>query len=159
MLTVPSDVAALAGNTITIPIRLQTNGNEINSLIFSLDLDQAWLAIDADHLEDVISFDLPNGFILSPAFDASDADGELDFVIYHPTNPKAKLTDGDIILITIQTGSPVNPTLASILASQDPRASFANTSGQSIGGILVDGAVYISGSGLQQVYLPMTMFK
>lgn len=147
---------APSGGSVTIPIEFAGSGNEISSLIFSIDYDQSWLTFDpadndSDGIPDAISFNLPGTFSGSVTLDVNDADGELDFFIADLTPPLTALPDGVIAYLTLGIGNPSITTQASVKFSQDPMASFGNTSGQSIVGTTVDGSVYILANA---VYLP-----
>jgi len=149
-LEIPDQVPSFLNADTVIPVNLETGGNAISSAVFSVDFDEAWLSIDPadsnhDGLPDAIELSLSQGFMASTAFDPTDQDGELDFVIYN--NPMAipkTFSDGTIAKLTMRTGSPVKPTLAFIDWASDPRPSFGSVLGTSLASLTLNGSAYIA---------------
>ncbi len=148
-LTLPDRAPAAPNSTVTLPLTFTAGGNQISSLIFSLDYDQAWLSFDPtdsddDGIPDAMTLNLPDGFDGSVMFNAGDTDGELDFFIADTFPPLAWLPDGTLASVTLHTGNPPASTEATVNFSADPAASFGNTAGQSVPGIADNGSVWIA---------------
>ena len=159
-LAIPDQVPALPGGRVTLPVNFTANDNSISSVVFSVDYDQAWLSFDptdsdGDDVPDVVTFNLPGAFDASVAFDGGDTDGELDFFIADLFPPLASLSDGAIVSMTLNVGSPPSATEAAVNFSPDPVASFGDTSGQSVPGTTDDGSVLVVSTDAYQVYLPL----
>jgi hypothetical protein len=133
---------------VILPVSFVANDHNITSLIFSVDYDQTWLAFDptdsnGDGVPDAAIFNLPGAFSASVTFDGGDMDGELDFFIADLFPPLAVLSDGAMVSMTLDVGSPPSATEAAVNFSPDPAASFGDTSGQSVSGTMDDGSVLI----------------
>jgi hypothetical protein len=160
VLTIPDQVPASPGGMVTLPVNFTANGNSIASMIFSVDYDQTWLTFDptdsdSDGIPDTVTLDIPSAFNASVTFDGGDTDGELDFFIADTFPPLASLPDGAIVSMTLNVGSPPSVTEAAVNFSQDPVASFGDTSGQSVPGTTDDGSVLIASTDTYQIYLPL----
>jgi hypothetical protein len=88
-LAIPDQVPAVANQQVALPVSLDTQGNDVSSIVLSIDYDQSWLSfddgdLDKDGLPDAIRFNLPEGYVASASFDPQDKDGEIDMVIYFP---------------------------------------------------------------------------
>lgn len=149
-LSIPSGIQAHAGQAIPVPIRFVSNSHSIASTIFSVDLDQACLALDTadsnlDSIPDAVVLNTPGAFSASVTFDASDADGELDFFIADTFPPLSSLPDGILATITFTATCPAitSSITAPVDFSAEPTASFGNTAGQSVPGATLDGSVEI----------------
>jgi hypothetical protein len=161
-LDIPNEVPAGPGSIVEMKLGLQTKGKAVNSLVFSIDFDEAWLTFDpADHdsdgMPDAITANLPQGFQVFSSFDTSDKDGELDLVIYNPLSPFASLSDGNLLSLRFKTGETPDEYLAEVNASRDPQPSFGSVDGQSILGRVDDGSVRISNVRYNYIYLPLTI--
>jgi hypothetical protein len=159
-LAIPDQVPASPGGTVTLPVNFTANGNSIASMIFSVDYDQTWLTFDPtdsdeDGIPDTVTLDIPSAFNASVTFDGGDTEGELDFFIADTFPPLASLPDGAIVSMTLNVGSPPSVTEAAVNFSQDPVASFGDTSGQSVPGTTDDGSVLIASTDTYQIYLPL----
>jgi hypothetical protein len=161
-LTVPDSYPAIPRQNISLPVYLDTKGKLISSVVFSIDIDQSWLAFDDrdgdnDGLPDALRFNLPQGFEVTAAYDSQDLDGEIDVVIYYPGLAQASLPSGNLLTVKLQTGDPQGNFVAEVKSSFDPQASFGSTTGSSIPGTLVDGSVWIFKTLVNQIYLPFTV--
>lgn len=153
VLSIPSNLTALPGSTVAVPITFTANGSQIASLVFSIDYDQSLLLYD-DTLPNAISFSLPADFVGSCSADLTDTDGEIDCFVLDPTTPLASLPDGVVLTVTLRTLSPPSDTFASVGFSTDsPPASFGDTEGQSVAGSTSDGAVWV-GTGPPPLFIP-----
>jgi Tol biopolymer transport system component len=160
-LTVPDSYLASPGQHVSLPISFDPKGKDVSSAVFSIDFDQSWLTFDgtdsnSDGLPDAISFNLPEGFVASAAYDAQDEDGEIDVVIYYPGLVQASLPAGSIMTVSLATGAPQGNFVAEVKSSLDPRASFGSPTGLSLPGTLVDGSIWIFNN-LGRIFLPVTV--
>ena len=152
-LSIPSNLTAPPGSTVAVPITFSSNGNQIASLVFSIDYDQNVLLYD-DSLPNAISFSLPADFVGSCSADITDTDGEIDCFILDPTTPLAALPDSVVLTVTLRTLSPSSDTFATVGFSTDsPPASFGDVEGQSVAGTTSDGAVWV-GTGPPPLLFP-----
>lgn len=148
-LRISEQIAANASEPVVVPVHYTSNGQEIASVVFSVDLDTTNLSFDptdsdGDGIPDAVVFDVAAGFSASAAYDVGDSDGELDVFIADTFPPFASLADGDLIRIMLEAGAPAQNTDVPIRFSRDPRASFGSTSGSSVSGSTSDGSVLIS---------------
>lgn len=170
ILSIPSNIPTHTSQTVSMPVNFTSNDHSIASTAFSVDSDQTCLAFDAtdsdqDGIPDAVTLSLPGAFNVSVTFDGGDTDGELDFFIADLLPPRASLSDGTIVSMTLNVGSPPSATEVAVNFSQDPSASFGNTSGQSVPGTTDGGSVLIVPTGTPtatptstcayQVYLPL----
>jgi len=147
-LSLPDQVQAQRGGTVTLPVTFNSGGHAIASTVFSVDYDQTWLTFDptdsnGDGIPDDITFSTPPAFTPQVAFNPADTDGELDFVIADFAPPLASLPSGIIVSITFAVGTPPATLGAAVNFSQSPAASFGNTAGQSVPGTTDNGSVLI----------------
>ncbi|MFQ5814196.1 MAG: hypothetical protein ACE5I2_13555, partial [Anaerolineae bacterium] len=151
ILSIPSNVPAVAGQAVSVPVNFTSNGHSIASTAFSVDYDQTCLAFDptdndGDDIPDAVNLSLPGAFNASVTFDGNDTDSELDFLIADTFPPLSSLPDGAIATITFIATcqpSPGTSIIAPVDFSDDPPASFGNTDGQSVPGITSNGSVKI----------------
>jgi hypothetical protein len=150
-LTIPQQIPAAPGASVSVPITFDNGGNSISSLFFSIDFDETLLTFDPtdsdfDGTPDAISFNVPAAFFPGVTYDASDTDGELDFTITDPAPPLAAMPNRVIATITFVAGSPPVTSDANVGFSATPGPSFGNTAGQSVAGVGVGGSVRIIAS-------------
>ncbi|HSQ26242.1 MAG TPA: hypothetical protein VLM80_03855 [Anaerolineales bacterium] len=153
----PDAVQALKDGTVNIPISFNPATSLVNSMIFSIDIDESWLGFedtdaDKDGLPDAVSFTLPDGFIGFVSYNADDSDGELDVAVYNLTGSGA-LPAGTFMNLSLTTGSPSGTFLAVVQSSADPVESFGSTTGLSLLGVVQDGSVSIADT--LRTFLPM----
>lgn len=139
---------ALPQQMVTIPVTYQAAGESIGSVVFSLDIDATLLSFDSsdnnnDGIPDAITIKTPPAFAASVSYDASDADGEIDFALFNFASPPQALPDVEIAEITFTTGAVSGCQLAAVGFSADPPPSFGSTTGDSITGTAVPGGVNI----------------
>jgi len=163
-LTIPAKVPIWPGGRAALPIHLDTWGQEVSSLVFSVDFDQSWLSFnpsdkDGDGLPDAINFNLPDGFLATAQYDPADTDGELDIVVFQLGIPQAIIPTGNILTIGLIAGQPEGSFLAEVKSSLDPRASFGSSTGFSLDGEAVDGSVFIAGEASHLTFLPVTIYE
>lgn len=149
MLAVPDLMSPPASRHASVPVDFTSNGHSIAAIAFSVDYDESLLAFDPtdddqDNLPDTITLNLPSAFDASVNFDESDSIGELDFLIADTLPPLASLPDGTVATVSLNVvRSPTSTTSAKVSFSDNPVASFGNTSGQSVPGTTRDGSVLI----------------
>jgi subtilisin family serine protease len=147
-LVIPSQVVITQGDTVTIPIVLDDGGGDIGSVVFSVDYDESLLSFDPtdtnnDGVPDAVSFATPSGSIASVAFDPTDWDGELDFILLGPSSPPAELGSSTLVSVTF-----VATTTASgegmVGFSMSPPPSFGTVSGRGANGLFSNGSVNVT---------------
>jgi len=163
-LIIPASVPIWPGGRAALPIAFDPQGQEVASLVFSVDFDQSWISfnpsdVNGDGLPDAIDFNLPDGFLATAQYDPADTDGELDVVVYHLGMPQASLPAGNILTIGLVAGRPQGTFLAEVKSSLDPHASFGSPAGMSLDGVAVDGSMLIAGEADNLVFLPVTIYK
>lgn len=151
-LVVGAELSVAAGNNITIPIALRTDGNVIAGIGLSIDFDETCLSfdpLDADNsgVPDSVSFDMSPQFFPSVSYDATDIDGEIDIIIADFSPPFAALAETEALInivfgTTCQPQSDVGQT-AAVTFSQQPAVSFSDPTGRSIAGEAIGGSVLI----------------
>ena len=152
-LLIPKGLEPGSDGNVTFPVRLAANGATISSLLFSLDLDPQCLVFnpaDADRngRPDAVTISVPSGFTTSVAYDAGDADGELDLLVADYSPPFAILADG--ALASIRLGIACRPSDGTAIDIPVPfslarAASFSMPSGSELPGQTVDGSIHVSG--------------
>lgn len=150
LLAIQDRIPADPSSTVVVPITFFSDGNNIASLIFSVDYDETSLSLDgtdadSDGIPDAIALNLPTGYFATVPFDPTDTDGEIEFVIGDFTLPFSSLPDGDIVEITFQTLNIPTPAEAPVNFANDPPASFGNDEGKSVQGTTDNGSVLIGG--------------
>lgn len=149
VLSIPHQLPATSGGKVTVPIRLQTNGSAVNSLLFAVNYDEKALNFDAadnnhDGIPDAITFTLPQPFLNSVTFDKQGANGELHFVVTGFSSPPTALKDGPLLSVTFDVAQLPTATETAVQIAQLPAASFADTQGRALGGATVSGSVLIA---------------
>lgn len=150
-LSIPQNVPAYPYQNVVMPIQFTGNGNNISSLIFSVDFDQTCLQFDptdadGDDVPDAVTFSVPAAFSASVMFNANNTAGELGFLIYDPFLPLAALPNGTLASVQLRaicqpaTGVPI---VARVGFASEPPASFGTTTGASVPGVTSDGSVAI----------------
>lgn len=139
-LAIPTLIPAAPNSTVTIPVIFSGGGNSIASTVFSIDLDNSWLALDPS-IPFSLTVTLPLGFVGSCWADPTDLDGEVDCYLMDPTAPLLALPDGVIASITVATGNAPDGTIAPVNFSSEPPPSFGSTIGTSVPGVAISGSV------------------
>ena len=143
------------GNQLTVPIAFASNGAAIAATVFSLDFDEACLALDPydgnnDGRPDAIGLNIPPGLFASVSFNAADNDSEIDVIIADYFPPFATLSDLAALLAITFTAICVPPAGGELSAplnfANDPQPSFGTTAGQSIEGTITGGTVTVVSS-------------
>ena len=157
ILSMPDALPVAANDSVTVPIHLATNGHEISSIAFSIDLDGAHTSFspadaNGDGIPDAINFLVPASFTVSASYDAADVDSELDILITDVSLPLSALSEGELLTLELVTGNVPFGTEIPLEFSINPGASFGNTAGQSILGTMENGSLMVT---IQRLFLPM----
>lgn len=126
-LLLPARLEGLAGQPVLLPIELQTSGQAVRSVVFSLDLPPS------------LSFDpatgisgLPPGFTATATYLSSRTFGELQVAIAPGTG---NLPAGQLLVLELATAaSPAVASAAAIRFGVEPRASWGGSRGESLAG-------------------------
>ena len=124
------------GESLWLPVRLQSRGQAISSLVFSLDVSPRLLIIDPsdrdrDGIPDAVRFPAGTPSMANIRFDSGDRDGELDVLISNLSG--TALADGVVLEIQVEA---LRRTLIArgLQFSTAPEASFGSVGGKSISG-------------------------
>lgn len=150
-LSLPATSSTTAAAVVDVPVSLDTAGQQVSGVLFSVDYDQHCLRFhnadaDADGLPDGFQALIPADFSVSAAVDATDDDGEIDAIVLDLSLPFSSLPPGPIAVLRF-TATCV-PEYASIVRSPiefstSPSASFSSPLGRNIHGFTVGGIVEI----------------
>lgn len=153
-LQIGAAVTATAGSVITAPLTFVGAGVAVNAISFSLDLDQACLALDlrdqnGDGQPDALRFYAPPTFQVIASTDLTDEDGEVDIIIADLFPPFTVLPDR-APLVTLRLSAVCQPEAGAtkrgaIRFADDPTPSFGGLNGESLQGTAIDGWVTIVG--------------
>lgn len=162
VLALPSAAVPGSDGYVSVPVQLSPDGAAVTSLVFSLDIEQTCLLfdpVDADRngRPDAVTVNLPASFIVSVAYDARDADGELDFVIADYSPPYTGMPEGP--LVTVRLGVTCQPAEGAaqdipLIFSSVPAASFAAPNGAQLPGVTVNGSVRVTSGAAAPVFAP-----
>ena len=162
VLGMPSGLAPGRDGIVTVPVYLAPGGASVSSVLFSLDIAQQCLVFDpadgdGSGMPDAISVQAPSAFVISTAYDALDADGELDFILADYSPPYATLPAGD--LVTIRLGVACWPSSGEALDiqlpfSSAPAPSFSAPSGSALQGGTVEGSVHVTNVAAVPTFAP-----
>jgi hypothetical protein len=140
-LSIPTNIPAYPGNAVSVPLEFTSFGQTVDTATFSIDFDEDCLNYNST------TFTLPDTSAGSVGYDASDIDGELDFVIQPLSYPSVPLGDGQVALVnfTVDPSCQADPDgtrSVRVGFSTDPRASFG-AGGTSVPGGTTDGTVVV----------------
>lgn len=163
-LQIGAAVTTTANSVITVPLTYAGAGSAVNTISFSLDIDQACLAFDpqdqnGDGQPDALRFHTSPSFLVIVATDLADEDGEVDIIIADLFPPFTVFPDLSP-LITIRLRAVCQPEAGAtkqgtIRFSQDPTPSFGTITGGSLQGTAIDGWVTIVGPPASTTPTPM----
>ena len=152
-LIIPTEITAVFGDPVDVPVELDTQGSALASIAFSVDYDDTCLSFDptdtnpVDGIPDAIDISLPASFNATVFHDLGDTDGELDLLLFADDPTMTSFTDGTIATITFTTTCSPGTTTSSIITpvvfSDDPQPSFGDPGGQDVFGGSDDGSVEI----------------
>jgi hypothetical protein len=155
-LTIPSQIPASMNSLVSIPVSFSANGNNVASVLFSIDYDENYLTFDSG-VAGAITLNVGADFVGSCSPDLTDTDGELDCFVYDPLPPLTALPSGVMITIKLKTGNPASNITAAVNFSQNSAPySFGSTTGQSVVGTAQNGSVSITvgAAPTSKAYLP-----
>ncbi|MEM7536629.1 MAG: Ig-like domain-containing protein [Chloroflexota bacterium] len=154
-LTVGDVGPVVVGDTVSVSIAFASHGNSISAVLFSVDYDENCLAFDAsdgngDNISDAISWDAPASYNPVVSYDASDGDGEIDFIFADYSPFATVLTDsGQFVQIAFTVVCEPNPgetLMAAVGFSSLPPPSFSNPDGFDVPGSTAGSTVLIHGA-------------
>jgi len=148
---IEKEVPGPAWSQVTLPITLVTNGNPVNSAVFSVDYDRTWLSFDPND-PDAISLNLPEGFDAEVSLGAT---GQLNFAIF-TLDSGLTLPDGIIANVVFTAGQPEQASLAPVVFFYDPPVSLGSTIGESVPVVPENGSVWVY-SLIRHIFLPLTV--
>lgn len=135
-LLLPPQLEGTGGEAIELPIRLETGGQGVRSIVFSLDLPDIVTFdpadSDGDGLPDAVASMLPPGSHVSAQLDSSRRYGELRIAI-EPV--PGSLADGTVLIITLQAAPTSTLVTGKLSFGLEPRASWGGTEGESLNGV------------------------
>lgn len=153
LIDVPDRIEANVGESAAVTVNLDSDGEAISGVIFSLDIEPECLAFnpsdgDGDGIPDAATFVLPPQFSPSLSYQADDPDGEIDVVITDYSPPLASLPDGPLLAlrfdVVCEPAVTDNSRISDIFFSAYPPPSFGNPAGQSVPGDSSAGSVKIT---------------
>ena len=153
LLDVPDRIPAVVGASAVVTVNLDSDGEAISGLIFSLDINPTCLAFNdtdanGDGIPDAAQFVVPPQLTPSVSYQPDDTDGEIDVVITDYSPPLATLPNGPVLAlrfdVVCEPDVADNSRISDITFSAFPPASFGNPAGQSVLGISSPGSVKIS---------------
>lgn len=124
-LLLPDRLAGTSGGTIALPIELQTGGQAVRSVVFSLDLPPSLSFDPATGIRD-----LPPGITATATYLASRTFGELQVAI---TPGGGNLPAGVLLELELESAA-LAATAASIVFGVEPKASWGGSRGESLEG-------------------------
>ena len=153
LLDIPDRIPATVGGSAIVTVNLDTDGEAISGLIFSLDIDPTCLAFNdsdanGDGIPDAAQFVVPLQFSPSIGYQPDDTDGEIDVVITDYSPPLASLPNGPVLALRFdvicEPDITDNSRISDITFSAFPPVSFGNPAGQGVPGISSPGSVKIA---------------
>ena len=124
-------------NSVRATIALDTAGQSLSALAFSLDIDESVLRLDptdadADGVPDAVRFLGTAASLKSAAYDADDTDGELDILLADLQEVASPFVEGVLLEIEFEVLAP--STGGGLSFATMPTPSFGNITGGSIAG-------------------------
>ncbi len=132
-LSIPADLPVEPDGIVVVPVRFASSGHAINSVVFSLDIDQALLSFGATD-PGAVEFLGVESSVQSVSFQPGDEDGELDFIVADPTAAPVLLADGLLVEIRLRALAPAGELRNAVVFSRDPSASFGDALGRAVPG-------------------------
>jgi len=150
-ITIAKEVPGPSWSQVTVPITLATNGNPINSAVFSVDYDRTWLSFNPLD-PDAISLNLPEGFDAEVSLGAL---GQLNFAVF-TFDPELILPDGVLAEVIYNVGQPDQASLSPVTFFYEPPVSLGSTAGESVPVLPEDGSVWVY-TLIRRIFLPFTV--
>ncbi len=150
-LTLPTYTATAAAAEVEIPIHLETGGQKVSGVLFSVDYDPRCLEfqgadVDGNGLPDGIQPLTPPQFSFSAAFNPADAQGEIDVVLLDLSVPFAELPTGPLAILHFTPTcipAPGGVESAVLRFSDRPSPSFGDPQGRNVSGVWAGGVIDI----------------
>ncbi len=150
-LTLPAYTATAAAAEVELPIHLDTAGQKVSGVLFSVDYDPRCLEFegadaDGNGLPDGIQALTPPQFSFSAAFNPADAQGEIDVVLLDLSVPFAELPTGPLAILRFTTTcipSAGGVESAVLRFSDRPQPSFGDPLGKNVAGVWAGGVIDI----------------
>ena len=151
-LSIPEAIPAIPGQTVVVPITLDSDGGDVSGVSFSLRYDRFCLGFDptddnSDGLPDSATVFLPPEFQrLLVAEAPEDSDREVDVVLADLVYPLAAMPDGPIVSIELNVDSRPSCWEMTIAVGfwADAPATYFDTNGEEVTGTMYGGSVTIS---------------
>jgi hypothetical protein len=145
-LSIPANIPGGVGDTVSVPVNFNQNGQNIDTTTFSIDFDEQCLSFDRG-VAGAVTFMVPGDFITSWSYNEFDRNGEIDISVYDQTEPRTIIPDGTLLTVKLKVKAtcmapPGSTNNARVGFSNDPPPSFGSY-GQSIPGYATDGFVRI----------------
>lgn len=161
-LSLPPTLSVAAGQALTVPIHLHSDGQPVAAAIFALDFDPTSLHFDPtdrnnDGLPDAVTFRLPAG--VTPKVTLAANGRQLQFVLADLTPPLTTLPNGELAVIHL-TAQATQPTTTTVVFAAPP-ASLGTALGQSLPVAISNALVLIApdkaDSPQRRLYLPVML--
>ena len=151
-LSIPNDISATPGKTVTVPITLDSDGAKISGVSFSLDYDRSCLSFDPtdgdlNDLPDSVSLMLPPEFERTLVAAApEDAGREIDVVLADIVLPFVSMADGVIVAIRLDVASDAAcwGTTVNVGFWGSSPATYFDTDGEKVAGTMHGGSIGIA---------------
>lgn len=113
----PAAIAASPDASVTLPVTLQSEGNNVSSMAFAVKIDTTQIAFDPtdadeDGVPDAITLNSPDGMLRMAFYDA--ATGEIQIVLSGMTVPLPVLEDGIVASIQLTGKAATSGALAAV---------------------------------------------
>lgn len=150
----PAAITASPDAGVTLPVTLQSEGNNVSSIAFAVQIDAAQLALDPtdadeDGVPDAITLNAPAGMLRMAVYDA--ATGEIQIVLAGMTVPLPVLEDGIVANIQLVGKATASGSLASVVLED---VSLGDTEG---GTVPVAVELVAPEGSWHSLYLPVTI--
>ena len=160
-LAVSGNLTAAKGETIAVPIALDTANNAVGSAVFAVDFDAAQLSFDAtdadaDGIPDAVTFNVPSGLQAQASYNA--VESRVEVVIFDLQLPLDQLNGGTIVTVALQVNDDATAGETAVALTA---ASLGSTDGHNVPMTTADSSVMIEGQpdGQQafEIFLPAIM--
>jgi hypothetical protein len=150
-LTLPAYTATAPAAEVEIPVHLETAGQKVSGVLFSVDYDPRCLEFegadaDGNGLPDGIQPLTPPQFSFSAAFNPADEQGEIDVVLLDLSVPFAELPTGPLAILRFTTTcipAAGGAESAVLRFSDRPSPSFGDPLGKNVAGVWAGGIIDI----------------
>lgn len=151
-LSITEEISAKPGQTVNVPIALDSDGADISGVTFSLQYDRSCLSFDpaddnSDGVPDSVSLSISTEFDRTLIAEASeDSDREIDVVLADIVYPLAAMPDGLIVSIELNVDGGQACWGKTIVVGfwADTPATYFDTNGEEVTGTTSNGSIEIS---------------